>query len=216
MVAMAILSFVMLGLYQFTMDTSRILYSGMNKIDLDSSMRKFSLRFQTDMETADAFYLYTSFLSNDRADNNGADRLEVGGSGDYLLFVYTQPYPYTSSTVYVSKLVGYFCKYPTSGNTEWGTVYRFEKEYQLDSSTIPDEGTVTVPSASAVTVESIVNTLFSYEGTYTSVMTSAKGLFSNRCFYMLTTTSVKVGVELYRGSVAGNSTELMNLTISLR
>lgn len=205
MVAMAILSFVMLGLYQFTMDTSRMLYSGVNRIDLDASMRRFSQTFETDIQTADAFYLYKSFLASDRQDNDGEDRLEVGDTGDFLLLVFTEPQPNTNSTVYITKLVCYFRKYASSGLiTDWGSVCRKEIDYA-------DQTIV----ASGNTVESLIAN-YAYTNDYPQIVMKAKGLFTDRLFYMLTTSSVKVKMEIYRGSVAGYTTEVQYLTGALR
>jgi hypothetical protein len=208
MVAMAILSFVMYGVYQFTMDTSRMLYASVNRIDVESSMRKFAYRLQSDMETADAFYLFSSFQAADREyDENdiGKDRLVVGDNGDFLLLVYTQPQPNTNSTVYITKMVGYFRKYPSSGDaTTWCTVYRLEIDYA-------DQTIV----AASNPVESLL-TNYAYTSDYPQIVTKAKGLYTNKMFYMLTSECIKAGLEYYRGSAAGNTTELQYLTISLR
>jgi len=208
MVATAILSFVMYGVYQFTMDTSRMLYAGVNRIDTDASMRKFAYRLQTDMETADAFYLFASFQASDRVYDSsdiGEDRLAAGDSGDFLLLVYTEPQPYTNSTVYITKLVGYFRYYGTSGDsTTWCTAYRLEIDYADETVAAADNP-----------VESLL-TNYAYSGNYPQIATKVKGLYSNKMFYMLSSTSVKAGLEYYRGSVAGNTTELQYLTISLR
>jgi prepilin-type N-terminal cleavage/methylation domain-containing protein len=205
MIAMTIFSMVMYGLYQFSLQTSHIIYDSVQRMDIDAGMRRFSQRLQTDMITAKAFYLYTSFHTTDRDSIDGSDRLAADTNGDFLLLVYAEPQPYSNSTVYITKLVGYFRK-PVTGIDSWGPVYRFEVDYA-------DETIV------AASVDNVVETLIAtqyYESTYPQVISSAKGLYGNRMYYNLKNQSVMVGLELYRGSAAKNTTELFHLTVSPR
>jgi prepilin-type N-terminal cleavage/methylation domain-containing protein len=204
MITLLIAGFVMAGLAQFMFSTSRLLYDSSIRADLDADMRRLTQRIMEDAQTSDAFYLYKSFQSSDRNSVDGTDRLGADTSGDFLLFVYTEPQPNTNSTVYITKLVGYFRKPETAGDaTTRGPIYRFEMNYA-------DQ---TIPAAT-----SVLETLLSGKGydddDYTKVIPFAKGRYSNRLFYNQGGECVMVGGEFYRGNTARSSTEIYRLTIN--
>jgi len=203
MITLLISGFVMAGLAQFMLSSTRLLYDSALRTDLDADMRRFTQRILEDAQTSDAFYLYDSFQGSDRAAVDGSDRLAVDTSGDFLLFVYTEPQPYTNSTVYLTKLVGYFRKPSTTGDvTSRGPVLRFEINYAEQ----------TTPATSVL--ETLISGLnYDAEG-YTQVIANATGRYNNRLFYNQSTECVMIGGEFYRGNVARSSTEIFRLAIT--
>jgi hypothetical protein len=206
MIAMTICTFVMYGLYQFTLQTSHLMFDSVQRIDVDAGMRHFSENLENDMQTASAFYLYTSFNTTDRNATDGSQRLAADANGDFLLLIYTQPWPNSNSTVYITKLIGYYRK--TTNVATWGTVNRFEVDYDTANLT-------TLPVAANNPVESVIASL-AYTNTYPQILSAAKGLYSNHIFYNQNNTSIMTGLEIYRGNVGRNTTEMMYLTVSPR
>lgn len=203
MYTLLIFGFVMTGLVQFMLSTSRMLYDSSIRMELDGDMRRFTQRIMEDAQTCDAFYLYKSFLASDRAATDNSDRLGENTSGDFLLFVYTEPQPNTNSTVYITKLVGYFRK-PTSAAdpATRGPICRFELNYQ-------DQ---TIPAATSV-LETLVSSQ-NYNSDYPVIIPNALGRYDDRLFYNLGNTCILIGGEFYRGTAARSSTEIYRLTIN--
>lgn len=204
MITLLICGFVMMGLAQFSLSSTRILYDSALRTDLDSDMRRFTQRIMEDAQTSDAFYLYKSFQSSDRNATDNSDRLAEDNSGDFLLFVYTQPQPNTDSTVYITKLVGYFRKPATASDaTTRGPILRFEIDY-------PDQ---TIPAATSV-LETLISSQGYDDAGYTQLIPFAKGRYSDRLFYNQGGECVMIGGEFYRGNDARSSTEIFRLTIN--
>jgi hypothetical protein len=203
MYTLLIFGFVMTGLVQFMLSTSRMLYDSSIRMELDGDMRRFTQRILEDAQTCDAFYLYKSFRATDRSATDNSDRLGEDNSGDFLLFVYTEPQPNTNSTVYITKLVGYFRKPSTATDpTTRGPVCRFERDYAAQ----------TVPAATSV-LETLLSAL-NYDGDYPVIIPNALGRYDDRLFYNMGNTCVMISSEIYRGTVARSSTEIFRLTVN--
>jgi hypothetical protein len=203
MVALCIFGFVMAGLIEFMLSSGKILFDSAVRTDIDSDMRRFTQRIMNDAQTADAFYLYKSFTASDRSAVDGSDRLAADNSGDFLLLVYTEPQPTTYSTVYITKLIGYFRKPQNAGDaTTPGPIYRFEMDYA--------DQTI---QASTSVLETLISSQ-NYDSTnYPQIIPAVNGRYDNRFFYNLGE-CVMISGNIYRGNASRNSTEIFRLTIN--
>ncbi|HNX04337.1 MAG TPA: prepilin-type N-terminal cleavage/methylation domain-containing protein, partial [Opitutales bacterium] len=140
MVALTIFGLVMTGLVAFNFGTTRVLFDSVTRLDIDRDMRILSQRMLADVNTSDVFFLYRSFQSSDRINTAGTQRLGSDSSGDFILLVYSEPQPLTTSDVYITKLVGYFRRPATAGSaTSFGPVFRFQIDY-ADQTVRADSG----------------------------------------------------------------------------
>jgi type II secretory pathway component PulJ len=202
LVALSIFGMVMGALITFSRSSTRVIYESTLRLDLDRDLRLSAQRILADVNTADAFYLYRSFKSSDRGAVNGSQRLGSDGSGDFLLLVYSEPQPLTTSNVYVTRLVGYFRKADTA--SERGGIHRFQIDY-ADQTVRADSNPV----------ESLLAG-YTYDGDYPRLIPAATGGYTNGMFYNFRGKTVMISADLYRGASYRNSTEVLRLSASPR
>jgi len=201
MMALAISGLVFMGLFQFTYQTSRILFDSTGRLDANRDVRKFTQQISVDARAANAFLAYSSFESQDR--NANTDRLQAGLAGNFILFSFQEPWPNADSPVCITKLIGYFFRPDES--TGQGEVCRFVINYPSSA----------YPSTLTNTVEGLISGL-SYNGTYDHVWPMAKEINNAPLFYNFNNTSIIVRAELYRGQNNRRVTNTYNFVISPR
>jgi prepilin-type N-terminal cleavage/methylation domain-containing protein len=202
LVALGIFGLVMGALITFSRSSTRVIFESTLRLDLDRDLRQSAQRILADVNTADAFYLYKSFKSSDRNATNGSQRLGSDASGDFLLLVYSEPQPLTTSNVYVTRLVGYFRKADTASAR--GGIHRFQIDY-ADQTVRADSNPV----------ESLLAS-YSYNDEYPRLIPSAAGGYTNGMFYNFRGKTVMISADLYRGASYRNSTEVLRLCASPR
>lgn len=206
MITLAILGFVMAGVYAFSTQSTRMLFTSVFRMDTNKDMRNFTQQIQTDIATANTFYIYTSFSASDR--DASTDRLAADGSGDCLVLVYDEPQPNSNSTVYITKLVCYFRNLSGITNiADKAPVCRLEIDYA--------DQTVAAAAASN-SAESLLAGYTYTSQTYVKALNFAKGGYTNRIFFNLNGSTVMVAAETYRGSDALNTTEMIHISASPR
>lgn len=203
MVATIILGFLSLGMYQFTMETSRSLFTGTEKLEINRDVRQVTAQLMQTARDSNDFLIYESFEYGDRDDE--LDRQGDGQTGDFLLLPYMERWPTDSDPQHYTRLVGYFRRPDPSDPENRGPVYRFEIDYPEGS----------YKNAEVYTPESLISNL-NYNGDYTQVLELSRGLANGRLFYNFYGSSVMVKAEILHGNEAKRITDTYNFTISPR
>jgi len=203
MVAFTIVTFVSVGLYAFSLDTSRILFTSAEKLDINHDVRLFTSQMSEYARAANHFFVYTSFRETDR--NEVSDRVRDGETGDFLLLIYERPYPDLEDPEHVFRLIGYFRRPEGTGTRAEGPVYRFQIDYVAGS----------YPNTLDSTPEQLISGLSSL-GDFPQVLELARGLADGKLFYNFYDRSIMVKAELIHGNAAKRVTDTYNFTVSPR
>lgn len=203
MVSMSVLTLVFIGIYHFTIDTTRVLFVSTEKLEINRDVRSFTAQMSAYARAANHFLIYESFDENDRDEVD--DRARDGETGDFLLLIYQQPWPAIEDPEHITRLVGYFRQPDGTGTKAEGPVYRFEINY-------PAGG---YPNTQTVTPEELIASLSS-TGTYDQVLQLARGMADGKLFYNFFDRSIMVKSELIHGNAAKRVTDTYNFTISPR
>lgn len=199
MFVVLIMGFVSLGLYQFLVDSSRVMATSTEKNDLVNNIRQFSGELHSVAKSANVAYVYPSFTLTDR--DNKADRLKDGQSGNCVIFVTMLPNANPLNPDLITKIVGYFVTPDASGI---GTLKRFELNYPSGMDAVANSPESLMAS---VNINSSGNKL---------VVGNVQGLSSGKIFYNYRDRSVMVKARLLQGNNTKRITSAYNFTISPR
>lgn len=198
MFVLLIAGFVSLGLFQFVVDSSRVIFVSTEKNDLVVNIREFSGEMHKVAKSANVAYTYASFNLSDR--NVASKRLQDGLSGNFVLFVTMEANANPLNPDLIKKLVGYFIVPDANGA---GALKKFEINYPsgMDSSSNTPESLIAALSPS---------------GSYVEVIQLVQGLSSGKVFYNYKNRSVMIKARFIQGNNAKRVTSAYNFTISPR
>lgn len=201
MFVVLITCFVSGAFVMFLVDSAKALYTTTEQAEISNNMRQLIGEMESVGRSSKVCYVYTSFNPTNRA--SAANRLPVGSSGDFVLFVTTVPDASLGGSSLnqddITQLVGYFRMPDATGN---GPVYKFTKTFSPAVST------------STNTPEALISSL-SYTGAYPKVAQYVKGESSGCMFYYYQTSTVMIKANIIQGSPK-QVTNALNLTIAPR
>ncbi len=184
-VTMTIMGFVVMGVVPFFLQNSRYLFSGEQKLLINSDVRDFTNEMVENARESNYFALYQAYYTRLRpdnvtvrrdADNNGSvnalDRLAAGEGGEFLLFVYYEdpffddrfydgnPANNVITSVRVNRLVGYWIA-PNRNESAKTALYVFDTHnYRPNAASAswntPWGATFPVTLSSIVTIETLL------------------------------------------------------------
>ncbi len=201
---MVILGFVSLGIFMFTSDTGRLLFTSTGKLEMVSDIRQITMMLADTAREANEFVVYREFAPGSLS---AANRQGEGGHGDCLVLIFQEPrnpdtgVPDFTGPTYIYRVSVYYRSIATAEGL--GPVNTF---------------TIDFPSGKKVgeagnSVEELVN---SFMGQPRELVQLAKGLADQKLFYVLNKESVMVKAEIYHGNKVKEITNTYNFTISPR
>lgn len=215
MIAMSIMAVVTAGFCQLNLGAGRTLFDSSGKLQINTDIRQFSGELSASGRTARAFYLYPQFPTSALL---VANRRAAGQSGDFVVFMTTEPEPIDTATpnkiqeFFVTKLVAY-ARVPNGAERE-GPVIRYERTYPHD----PDTG-VFGPrtSASNFSVEALIGAML-IDGSTSEreVLQLSRGLADERLFFNYRENAIIVNGEIVHGNNSRRVTNTYNFTVSPR
>lgn len=215
LIALAISALVLAGTVQLLMNVTRASFITTEKLDINAGVRNFTIEMAEHARASNHFLIYRSIRGSDRDDPD--DRLRDGGSGDFLLLVYLEPWPQINSPEHITKLVGYYRNAdPDNANSE-GPVMRFEKRFHDPGlSVTPAWSSGEYPSANLYDVEELMEEISAGAGSHEQVVELSRGLADGKLFYNYLDRSIMVKAEIIHGNIAKRITDTYNYTVSPR
>lgn len=215
LIALAVGSLVMAGTVQLLLHVTKASFITTEKLDINADVRKFTIEMANHARASNHFLIYRSLSEDDRDDPD--DRLRDGGSGDFLLLIYLEPWPKMNSPEHITKLVGYYRNAdPGSSNSE-GPVMRFEKRFHDPGLTTPPAwSSGEYPSANLVNVETLLEDVSGGGSGHEQVVELSRGLADGKLFYNYLDRSIMIKAEIIHGNVAKRITDTYNYTVSPR
>jgi prepilin-type N-terminal cleavage/methylation domain-containing protein len=198
MFTLLIMGFVSLGMYQFLVDSTKIIFVSTEKNDVVNHIRQFTGEMENVARSANVAYIYKSFATTDR--NAVSKRMSDGQSGNLVVFISIKPDANPLNPDLITKIVGYFLTPDGSGA---GPLKKFELNYPNGV------------SVSTNTPESLMSGL-SPTGNYVQVIDIVQGLSSGYLFYNFMNRSVMIKARFKEGNSAKQVTNTYNFTISPR
>lgn len=199
MFVLLIMGFVSVGLYQFIVDCSRVMFVSTEKNDIVNNIRQFSGELNSVAKSANVAYVYNSFNLADR--DAKADRLQDGLSGNCVVFVTMQPDVNPLNPDLIMKIVGYFVNPDATGI---GTLKRFELNYPNGINSVTNSP------------ESLMASLNANSAGNKLVIGNVQGVNSGKIFYNYRDRSVMVKARFIQGNATKRVTGAYNFTISPR
>lgn len=213
LVTLTIVAILMTGVVPFFTSNFQYLYSGEQKLLINSDIRDLTNEMVETARASNYFVLYESFYSQNlgngtiRRDLNGngtvnlADRLQAGQEGSFVVFVYYDD-PYFDSRLYdadptnnpslmtvdVDRIVGYWIA-PNRVYSGETALYAFDTDdYQTGASTwqAPWGQTFPVTLTGAVTVESLLppaTKVWAINNAMEIIVNDLEGLTTNSLFF---------------------------------
>jgi hypothetical protein len=211
---MTIMGFVVIGVAQLLLDTARTSFITAEKLEINASVRQFTLDMAENARAANTYRVYRSFKLADR--DEADDALHDGMNGDFLLLISMQRWPDIDDPEHFTRLVGYFREAdPDNANSE-GPVRRFEINYHDPSlATAPAGSAGPYVDASANEVEDLIDHL-GFGGSYKTVVQLSRGLSNGQLFFNYKDRSIIVKAEIIHGNAAKRITDTYNYTVSPR
>lgn len=249
MVATAVFGFVVGGALPFYLMNLKSQYVGQEKLLINGDIRKVTNQMVENAREANSFVIYQSFCSQNRfdgvsesrdANGNGsvtvADRIQHGGSGDFVVIVFYSD-PYFDTRLYdndatnnpslsngtVSRMVGYW----TAPNRRFSgetALYSFDTDkYKSSPSattwTTSWGQTFPVALSSTVTLESLLppaTTAYASANEFSILINNLNGLSNSYNFYNYQNKSIVTRSKILHGSTAKRVTNTYNFTITPR
>lgn len=215
LIALAVGSMVMAGTVQLLLNVTKASFITTEKLDINADVRNFTVEMANHARASNHFLIYRSLSRDDR--DGADDRLRDGGSGDFLLLIYLEPWPNINSPEHITKLVGYYRNAnPDSSNSE-GPVMRFEKRFHDPGLTTPPAwSSGEYPSANLVDVEELLEDVSGGGSGHEQVVELSRGLADGKLFYNYLDRSIMIKAEIIHGNVAKRITDTYNYTVSPR
>jgi len=206
MVVLTVMGFLSLGIYHFTVDSSRILFTATAKLDINADMRQATNELAERAREANEFYIYPSF---NPAGLSASDRVSEGESGDCLVLVFQEALdPKTRKRDFAGPnfitAIQVFFHVPGLDGAP-GPFITFQIDFDRDSA--PQSG------SDGNSVEELI----AANGTnYNVIANRVRGLSDGRMFWMMNRESIMVSAEIFHGNDARRVTNTYNFTISPR
>jgi len=199
MFVVLIMGFVSVGMYQFIVDSSKVLFVSTEKNDIVSNIRQFSGEMHSVAKSANVAYVYSTFNLADR--NAANDRLNDGLSGNCVIFISLQADANPLNPDLITKIVGYFL---TPDATGAGALKKFTLTYPGGVNSVTN------------TPESLMAGISPTSSTNKDVIQMVQGLSSGKLFYNYRDRSVMVKARFIQGNNSKRVTSAYNFTISPR
>ncbi len=202
--AVAIFSVLMFAFYQLTLASSRIVFDTEAKLRITRDVRSFTGELSRSGLSASIAYIYPN------RDTNlvpGA-RLPENGTGDFVLFVRTEPFDDTdpNSSIHITRLTAYIREVPPGADA--GPVVRYEQTFPMDNNSRVGTGsTNTAESMAAAMLTSV---------TPREVLQLSRGLADERLFINYAGRSIVVNGEILHGNNNRRLTNTYNFTVTPR
>lgn len=208
LMSLAIMGFVSVGLYQFLIDTSLLMFMSTEKLEINNDIRNVTNQLANDAREANEYYIYDEYIEGGLIK---ADRIGEGGTGDCMVLIYQQPYdedtgePDFAGENYIDRIVVIYREKDDSDADSKGPVRTFSIDYEPATVKSGEPGN---------SAEELVN---AYTGDSTrTIVELAKGLADQKLFYVITRESVMVRAEIFHGNLVKKVTNTYNFTISPR
>jgi len=198
-ISMTLLSLLIGGILSFYLQFFSAGWVNEQRNLINRDIRNLTARLTQDGRQANYFKLYKSHEAGDRNDA-ADDQLLDGKSGDFLVFVYTEPATQLYHPNSIRRIVGYYRDVPSGQPDARGPVRRFDLSYNPASSQTLED---LLPSSSQLSLSPTVIEL-------------SEGMSDGRLFYNFQERSVMVNGQIYHGNDAKRVTETYNFTISPR
>ncbi len=200
-ITLTVSMFIIAGVLSYTLQMMKSTIYTENKNQINTDVRNITNELNDTARGSNYFILYSNFDTTNR--NAIGDRLYSDYSGDFVLFVFNDKSSFSSSSEYVSKIVGY---YRDAEGENIGPILRFEKSY-----TTP----IDVGGASTVILEDLIPSKSNANAT--EVLEFSKGLARGRLFYNHLSKSLMINARIYHGDNESTSvSDTFNFTVAPR
>jgi len=127
MITLVVVGLVMAGMMPFLVFTNQYAFATSEELKFNHHIRQLTTRMHRDAREAAYFTIYSSFAPESRSDE--ADRLDIGFSGQAIVFVVTETDRATEpSHDTISRIVGYFVDVDNPNDDGTADVKRWEIE----------------------------------------------------------------------------------------
>ncbi|TVP77177.1 MAG: prepilin-type N-terminal cleavage/methylation domain-containing protein [Puniceicoccaceae bacterium] len=208
-IAMAIMTVLMIAFYQLTLASTRVVFDTEAKLRITRDVRTFTGELSRSGLSASIAYIYP----NRDTVLTSAARLPEGGTGDFVLFIRTEPFDDTnpSSSVHITRLTAYIREVPVGALS--GPVVQYRQDFAMDESSrvsrLPTEENPP-NTAESMAAAMLLNT------EPREVLQLSRGLANERLFINYAGRSVVVNGEILHGNNNRRLTNTYNFTITPR
>ena len=205
LVVMSVLSILLVGLGFFMVNTAEDMFWAVNKSKITKDVRHFTGRLRGEAFDANCGYVYDSFSLEDRG--SASDVNQSGETGDCLVLISMQPYPYSADAKHYTKLVVYY-RWPDDDGS--GPVYRIEKSFDTPQPIEVNNGHDHFEDFLASQFAAVDNSSAEI------VLELSRGLADGKLFRNFGNNTMVVNGEILHGNEVKEVTNTYNLTIATR
>lgn len=197
--ALGIFGLVMAAALPFFLQLSTVMFVSESKLSINRDIRAFTSEMADHARDANSFFIYSSFLADDR--DTAADRVRDGEPGDLLVLLYLDAPAAWNAPRPINRMVGYYraASDPLNPASE-GPVRKFDLSFSPAST---EDAEDLLPVAASINL-------------HPEVVELSRGLANDKLFYNFLDRSVMVKGELIHGNETRRVTDTYNFTISPR